>query len=78
MTDRRPSYDQEASNSDGPAPAPESVEEWTGRYLDLIQRNWTAWLESTPAMFKAALAAADEADVAARGKAGEPDDGGRE
>ena len=68
MSDRRPSYDQEAPDGDGPTPPPETIEEWTGRYLDLIQRNWTAWLESTPAMFKAALAAADKADATARAK----------
>ena len=33
-----------------------SVEAWAERYLDLFQRNWTAWLESTPGMIRSALA----------------------
>ncbi len=47
-----------------PTTPPESdapdLEEWAGRYLDLFQRNWTAWLESTPAMIRAALATAEK------------------
>ena len=66
MNNRRPPHDQKAPDWDPPAPAPATIEEWTGLYLDLIQRNWTAWLESTPAMFKSALAAADKADATAR------------
>ena len=39
------------------------LEDWAGRYLDLFQRNWTAWLESTPAMIRAALATADKSEA---------------
>ncbi|HKJ75010.1 MAG TPA: hypothetical protein VKA19_12925 [Alphaproteobacteria bacterium] len=57
MPKQTSSFDQEPPESED-----NTLEAWTGRYLDLIQRNWTAWLESTPAMFRAALAAAEDSD----------------
>ncbi len=77
MKKRRPSYEQEPSDDENGRTPAESAEAWAGRYLDLIQRNWTAWLESTPEMFKAALEAAERADGLARAKAGLHEDEGR-
>lgn len=44
---------------DAPEVEVPALEAWAERYLDLFQRNWTAWLESTPAMIRAAMDAAE-------------------
>jgi len=55
MPDRAATIDRDPEDIAATDRAP-SVEAWSERYLDLFQRNWTAWLESTPGMIRAALA----------------------